>query len=41
MGVSSLIAFTGIGLAIFLWLKNRHIPDADGAAVRRACTSCC
>jgi NADH-quinone oxidoreductase subunit L len=27
MGVSSLIAFLGIGLATFLWLKNRHIPD--------------
>ena len=26
MGVSSLIAFIGIGLAAFLWLKNRHIP---------------
>jgi NADH-quinone oxidoreductase subunit L len=27
MGVSSLIAFLGIGLATFLWLKNRQIPD--------------
>jgi NADH-quinone oxidoreductase subunit L len=27
MGVSSLIALLGIGLATFLWLKNRHIPD--------------
>jgi NADH-quinone oxidoreductase subunit L len=27
MAVSSLIAFAGIGLATFLWLKNRHIPD--------------
>jgi NADH-quinone oxidoreductase subunit L len=27
MGVSSLIALAGIGLAAFLWLKNRHIPD--------------
>ena len=26
MGVSSLIAFAGIGLATFLWLKNRQIP---------------
>ena len=27
MGVSSLLAFAGIGLATFLWLKNRQIPD--------------
>jgi NADH-quinone oxidoreductase subunit L len=27
MGVSSLIALTGIALAGYLWLKNRHIPD--------------
>jgi len=27
MGVSTLIAFTGIGLAFFLWQKNRHIPE--------------
>jgi len=27
MGVSTLIAFIGIGLAAFLWLKNRHIPE--------------
>jgi NADH-quinone oxidoreductase subunit L len=27
MGVSSLVAFLGIGLATFLWLKNRQIPD--------------
>jgi NADH-quinone oxidoreductase subunit L len=27
MGVSSLIALAGIGLATFLWLKNRQIPD--------------
>jgi NADH-quinone oxidoreductase subunit L len=27
MGVSSLVAFLGIGLATFLWLKNRHIPE--------------
>ena len=27
MTVSSLIALAGIGLAAFLWLKNRHIPD--------------
>jgi NADH-quinone oxidoreductase subunit L len=27
MGVSSIVAFLGIGLATFLWLKNRHIPD--------------
>ena len=27
MGVSSLIALTGIGLAFFLWVKNRQIPD--------------
>ena len=27
MGISTLIAFTGIGLAAFLWLKNRHIPE--------------
>jgi len=26
MGVSSLIALAGIGLATFLWLKNRQIP---------------
>ncbi len=27
MGVSTIVAFLGIGLATFLWLKNRHIPD--------------
>ena len=27
MAVSSLAAFLGIGLATFLWLKNRQIPD--------------
>jgi NADH-quinone oxidoreductase subunit L len=27
MAVSSLIALAGIGLAAFLWLKNRHIPE--------------
>lgn len=27
MAVSSLIALAGIGLATFLWLKNRQIPD--------------
>jgi len=27
MGVSSLIALAGIGLAFYLWMKNRHIPD--------------
>jgi NADH-quinone oxidoreductase subunit L len=27
MGISSLVAFVGIGLATFLWLKNRQIPD--------------
>jgi NADH-quinone oxidoreductase subunit L len=27
MIVSSLVAFLGIGLATFLWLKNRQIPD--------------
>ncbi|MCC7031367.1 MAG: NADH-quinone oxidoreductase subunit L [Acidobacteria bacterium] len=27
MGISTLIAFAGIGLAAFLWLKNRHIPE--------------
>ena len=27
MAVSSLIAFLGIGLATFLWLKNRQIPE--------------
>jgi NADH-quinone oxidoreductase subunit L len=27
MAVSSIVAFLGIGLATFLWLKNRHIPD--------------
>jgi len=27
MAVSSLLAFAGIGLATFLWLKNRQIPD--------------
>ena len=26
MAVSSLVAFAGIGLATFLWLKNRQIP---------------
>jgi NADH-quinone oxidoreductase subunit L len=28
MGVSSLIAFAGIGLAAFIWLKRREIADA-------------
>lgn len=27
MAVSSLVAFAGIALATFLWLKNRQIPD--------------
>ena len=27
MAISSLIALAGIGLATFLWLKNRQIPD--------------
>jgi NADH-quinone oxidoreductase subunit L len=27
MTVSSLIALAGIGLAFYLWMKNRHIPD--------------
>jgi NADH-quinone oxidoreductase subunit L len=27
MGVSSIVALLGIGLATFLWLKNRQIPD--------------
>jgi NADH-quinone oxidoreductase subunit L len=27
MAVSSLVAFAGIGLATFLWLKNRQIPE--------------
>jgi NADH-quinone oxidoreductase subunit L len=27
MGISTLVAFTGIGLAFFLWQKNRHIPE--------------
>ena len=27
MGLSSLVAFIGIGLATFLWLQNRQIPD--------------
>jgi NADH-quinone oxidoreductase subunit L len=27
MLVSSLVAFAGIGLATFLWLKNRQIPE--------------
>ena len=27
MGVSSAIAFLGIGLAAFLWIRNRHIPE--------------
>ena len=27
MAVSSIVAFLGIGLATFLWLKNRQIPD--------------
>jgi NADH-quinone oxidoreductase subunit L len=27
MAVSSLLAFAGIGLATFLWLKNRQIPE--------------
>ncbi len=31
MGVSSLIAFLGIGLAAFLWLKNPHIPASMAA----------
>ena len=28
MGVSSVIAFAGIGLAAFIWLKRREIADA-------------
>jgi NADH-quinone oxidoreductase subunit L len=31
MGVSSLVALLGIGLATFLWLKNRQIPDRMAA----------
>jgi NADH-quinone oxidoreductase subunit L len=31
MGVSSLIALLGIGLAFFLWRKNPHIPAAMAA----------
>jgi NADH-quinone oxidoreductase subunit L len=31
MAISSLIAFAGIGLATFLWLKNRQIPDRMAA----------
>ncbi len=27
MAVSSLVAFAGIGLATFLWLKNKQIPE--------------
>jgi NADH-quinone oxidoreductase subunit L len=27
MAVSSIVAFLGIGLATFLWLRNRQIPD--------------
>ena len=27
MAISSLVALAGIGLATFLWLKNRQIPD--------------
>lgn len=27
MGISTLVAFTGIGLAFFFWVKNRHIPE--------------
>ena len=40
MGVSSLIAFAGIGLATFLWLKNKQIPDRM-AQQFPACTGCC
>ena len=32
MGVSSLIALLGIGLAAFLWLKNPHIPASMAAS---------
>jgi NADH-quinone oxidoreductase subunit L len=31
MGVSSLIALLGIGLATFLWLKNPHLPASLAA----------
>ena len=31
MGVSSIVALLGIGLATFLWLKNRQIPDRMAA----------
>jgi NADH-quinone oxidoreductase subunit L len=31
MAVSSLVALAGIGLATFLWLKNRQIPDRMAA----------
>jgi NADH-quinone oxidoreductase subunit L len=31
MAISSLIALAGIGLATFLWLKNRQIPDRMAA----------
>jgi NADH-quinone oxidoreductase subunit L len=27
MGISSLMALVGIGLAAFLWLRNRQIPE--------------
>ena len=35
MAVSSIVALLGIGLATFLWLKNRQIPDRMADAVRR------
>ena len=31
MGVSSIVALIGIGLATFLWLRNRQIPDRMAA----------
>jgi NADH-quinone oxidoreductase subunit L len=31
MAVSSIVALAGIGLATFLWLKNRQIPDRMAA----------
>ena len=40
MGVSTLVAFTGIGLAFFLWQKNRHIPEQMARQFAPS-TNCC
>ena len=41
MGVSSGIAFVGIGIASFIWLKRRELADGDGAHASRRSTACC